>query len=189
MKRKRRVRRRDPTPVYEVECDPVQLVAAFDEVWTLAATAAEASIAELEAAMPEVPRGPTLFDRLIDALEGENLVRGDAMAERLDRVLADARVLSKPARMQLQAKVTELRHDAALEVEMREGVHASVLERALSWEQRSKEAPAEFAAQAEERCVAARAEAAALAQELAEYRATVEQLDAIYAWLDAIDRH
>jgi hypothetical protein len=187
MKRKRRARGRDATPIYEVECDPLRMVEAFDEAWLLATLTAESAIAALERAMPELPRAPTLLDRLIEELEAENLVAGDAIAERLDRMLPEARTLSKPARMQLQAQITELRQDAATTRDLRRAVHAAALEKVAQWEERAREAPPSFAEQARERARAAAAEAADLAEELAEYEATVEQLDAVYTWIDRIE--
>jgi hypothetical protein len=132
--------------------------------------------------------GLSLIDRLLHEVDGESAVLADAAALRFERYFDEVRALSRAVRMQLQAEITALRGEAATDVELRTALHARALDKVAVWEERAREAPPSFAAQAAERADAARADAEGIAQELAEYRATVAQLDALYVWIDQIER-
>ena len=124
------------------------------------------------------------FDQLLYELEGEWAVRGDAATSRLDALLTEARKLSPFGRMKAQALVTKRRHEAAADVEVRQGIHAELLAKAATWDQRAAEAPPEFAEQARERAAQIRSEAASIAEEIVEYEAAVRQFDEIYLLLE-----
>lgn len=128
----------------------------------------------------------TLIEQLLYELEGEAAVRGDASTNQLEALLAAARKLSPFSRMKLQAEVTRLRREAAVEAELRRSVRADLLARATEWELRAASAPPTFAEQAKERVAGIQQEAEGVAAEISEYEATVQQLDEISGLLDRL---
>ena len=116
-----------------------------------------------------------LLEQLLYEVDGEAAVRVDAATIELDALL-EARALTPFARMQVQVEITRRRREAIADVDVRRGAHADLLRRATMWDERAVGALAE---QAKERATGMCIDAAAVAEEIAEYEATVRRLDEI----------
>lgn len=126
-----------------------------------------------------------LLAELLEALDGESVVQGDAATVRLDAALSEFRTLPPATRVQLQIKVVELKQDSLAELAVRRTIEADLRERAGRWETTAKETRSEaLATQATERAALLARDAAGVTEEIAEYEATCHRLDEIYALLD-----
>lgn len=127
----------------------------------------------------------SLLAKLLDDLDGESVVQGDAATVRLDAALAEARALPPATRVQLQIKVVELKQDTLAQLAVRRTIEADLRERAGRWETTARETKSEaLATQATERAALLVGDAAGVTEEIAEYEATCQRLDEIYALLD-----
>lgn len=125
----------------------------------------------------------SLFDRFLAELDGESVVSGDAQTERLDALLAEVRTLPPEKLASLVAEVDRLRTDAQSRLTARTNTRAILLERVIEWDVRAAEHTGSLAEHARDRARALEREAAGVAEEVAEYAATVHRLDEITALL------
>jgi len=123
----------------------------------------------------------TLIDELLYALDGEAAMAGDAATVHLDAVLAKIRRCGPNERLRVLTQLTRLHDEAALDARAAEARRVAASAKVREWEDRVIGSSGDLRTQASERVEAARANAVAVAEEVAEYRATVERLAEVRA--------
>ena len=123
----------------------------------------------------------TLFDELLYELDGEAAATSDAATARLEAVLARFHRSDPAERGRVVAQVTRLHDEAELDALTANARHDTALAQVSEWEDRAARSSGQLRAEAEERIEQARAKAAGIAEEVAEYRTTVERLAEVRA--------
>jgi hypothetical protein len=131
--------------------------------------------------------GLSPIDELLYSLDGESAVASDVATARLEAMLARIRQTTFEERIRLVDQIDVLHRQADFDHARAVAREIEAVERVREWKERVAESKGELAEQAGERLADARATAAAITEEAAEYYATVKRLDEVRTLIEAIE--